>query len=105
MTIPLLFARTMADATWRRGREDGAAPLAVAVLDAGGHVKVVLREDDAGFLRVDIATAKAWGALGMAEPSRQLAMRAAKRPGFHQPGPHQSGPGWSGTWRRFVRRR
>jgi uncharacterized protein GlcG (DUF336 family) len=46
------------------------------VLDIGGHVKVVLREDGAAYLRVEIAIAKAWGALGMGQSSRRLANRA-----------------------------
>lgn len=82
MSLPLSVAKEIAEATLRQGRAEDAAPLAVAVLDTGGHVQVVLREDGAGYLRVDIATAKAWGALGMGEPSRQLAKRARERPEF-----------------------
>ncbi|MBO0875239.1 MAG: heme-binding protein [Pseudonocardia sp.] len=82
MSFPLSVAKEIAEATLRQGRAEEAAPLAVAVLDTGGHVQVVLREDGAGYLRVDIATAKAWGALGMGEPSRQLATRATQRPEF-----------------------
>ena len=41
-------------------------PLAVAVLDSGAHLKALQREDGVSFLRVDIARAKAWGALAMA---------------------------------------
>ena len=49
----------------RKGRETGCAPLAVAVLDAGGHLKCFAREDGAGIIRPQIAIGKAWGALGM----------------------------------------
>lgn len=35
------------------------------VLDAGGHVIVLKREDGAGIMRPDLAIAKAYGALGM----------------------------------------
>jgi uncharacterized protein GlcG (DUF336 family) len=52
------------------------------VLDGGGHPVVLMRSDGAGFLRADIAMAKAWGALGMGEPSAQLAISAKKNPEF-----------------------
>ena len=76
MMLDLAAARSIADGTLQQGRDRNAAPLAVAVLDVGGHVKVVLREDGAAYLRVEIAIAKAWGALGMGQSSRQLADRA-----------------------------
>ncbi len=57
----------------------GAAPLAVVVPDAGGHPVVVKREDGAGILRVEIATAKAYGALGMGMSSRDIAARSGSR--------------------------
>ena len=76
MMLDLATALSIADGTLQQGRDRDAAPLAVAVLDVGGHVKVVLREDGAGYLRVEIAIAKAWGALGMGQSSRRLANRA-----------------------------
>ncbi|MDN5507593.1 MAG: heme-binding protein, partial [Comamonas sp.] len=44
------------------GREIKAAPLTVAVLDAGGHLISLQREDGASLLRPQIAIGKAWGA-------------------------------------------
>lgn len=51
-----------------KGREEGFKPLAVVVLDAGGHVKAFEREDGAAPGRFGIAQGKAYGAvmLGMA---------------------------------------
>jgi uncharacterized protein GlcG (DUF336 family) len=37
----------------------GCKPLTVAVVDAGGCLKVLMREDGSGLLRPDIAFAKA----------------------------------------------
>jgi uncharacterized protein GlcG (DUF336 family) len=54
------------------GRRAKLAPLTVAVLDAGGHLKCFAREDGSGILRGDIAEAKAWGAVGMGFGSRSL---------------------------------
>lgn len=80
--ITLDQARRIAEATLRHGREHDAAPLTVAVLDTGGHVVVLEREDGSGILRPQIATAKAWGALGMGLSSRELGRRAEAVPHF-----------------------
>ena len=82
MTLSLAQADTLADEVFRHARATDAAPLAVVVLDPGGHVVVAKREDGAGILRVEIATAKAYGALGMGMSSRTIAERAEKQPTF-----------------------
>jgi uncharacterized protein GlcG (DUF336 family) len=81
-TFTLEQASTIVDRALARGREIHSPPLTVAVLDAGGHLKILKREDGAGILRPDIATGKAWGALGMGFPTRELARRAALMPMF-----------------------
>lgn len=75
-------AEAIAEATLQRGRDLNAAPLTVAVLDVGGHVVVLKREDGCGHLRPQIAIAKAWGSLGMGFNSRELARRAEHQPLF-----------------------
>lgn len=80
--ISLQQAEAIATETLARGRELNAAPLTVAVLDTGGHLVVLKREDDSGILRPQIATAKAWGALGMGLSSRELGRRAEVQPSF-----------------------
>ena|ERR1019366_884237 len=83
MTIlTLTQACAIIDAAIAEGHKKSFAPLAVAVLDAGGHVIAFKREDGASFLRFDIAYGKAWGALGMGFGTRELAERAAKYPSF-----------------------
>ena len=77
--LGLEAADLIVDTALAEGRRLGLAPLAVAVLDAGGHLIVFKREDRAGILRFDIAFAKAWGALGMGFGTRELANRS---PGF-----------------------
>lgn len=57
-------------------------PLTVAVLDAGGHLVALQRQDDASNLRPQIATAKAAGALALGVSSRQIATMAQERPQF-----------------------
>ena len=78
--ITLHQATTIVEAALRKARETGCAPLAVAVLDDGGHLKAFAREDGAGIIRPQIAVAKAWGALGMGVGSRALARRVAEQP-------------------------
>ena len=81
MAITLAQATTIVQAARKNARETGCAPLAVAVLDDGGHLKAFAREDGAGILRPQIAFGKAWGALGMGLGSRNFARRIAEQPG------------------------
>src|SRR5438132_1582714 len=46
--LSLREATTIVEASLKKGRETSCAPLAVAVLDAGGHLKAFAREDGAG---------------------------------------------------------
>ncbi len=64
------------------GRDANLAPLTVVVLDVGGHVVCLEREDGSGIMRADIAIAKAWGALGMSMSSREIGDRLQDKPTF-----------------------
>jgi len=78
--LSLQQATTIVDAALGKARATSCAPLTVAVLDAGGHLKAFAREDGAGIVRPQIAIAKAWGALGMGVGTRALARRVAEQP-------------------------
>lgn len=80
--LALSTASTIIDVALAEGRARKLAPLAVAVLDAGGHLVAYKREDGAGIVRFDIAFGKAWGSLGMGFGSRELTERGAKNPTF-----------------------
>ncbi|MDA1097608.1 MAG: heme-binding protein [Proteobacteria bacterium] len=80
--LPLHAADRIIDAALVAGRAEDMLPLTVAVLDAGGHLVALKREDGSGILRADIATGKAWGALGMGIPSRTIGERLGQRPAF-----------------------
>jgi len=82
MRLTLDQASAIVDAALARGRGAGFAPLTVAVLDAGGHLLAMKREDRSGIIRFEIAFGKAYGALGMGFGSREIANRAAGNPGF-----------------------
>lgn len=81
--VTLAQADLIANEAIAKGRALNFLPLTVVVLDAGGHVVVTKREDGSGILRVDIATGKAWGTLGMGLGARNLANRAVKNPAFY----------------------
>jgi uncharacterized protein GlcG (DUF336 family) len=80
--VNLEQALTIAQTTLKKGREMNFHPLTVVVLDAGGHMKALLREDHCSILREDIARGKAWGVLGMGFGGREIARRAEKMPAF-----------------------
>ncbi|WP_027896788.1 GlcG/HbpS family heme-binding protein [Zestomonas thermotolerans] len=81
-TLNLETATAIAQRALATGRERRAAPLTAAVLDAGGHLIVLLREDGASLLRPQIAIGKAWGALALGKGSRLIAADAQQRPAF-----------------------
>ncbi|MCW1430945.1 GlcG/HbpS family heme-binding protein [Novosphingobium sp. JCM 18896] len=80
--IQLEQARTVIAAARAHGREHGLKPLTVVVLDAGGHLVAMEREDGSGYGRPQIAQGKAAGALAMGTSSRVLGDMAADRPQF-----------------------
>jgi uncharacterized protein GlcG (DUF336 family) len=65
-----------------RSTESGYKPMAVVVLDDAGHLRSAQRQDGASMLRVDIASGKAWAAIGMGVASRVLTQRAKDLPAF-----------------------
>ena len=79
VAITLSQADAIADEALRLARQHDMQPLTVVVLDAGGHQIVAKREDGCGIMRVQVATAKAYGALGMGISSRELGEHVAGR--------------------------
>src|SRR5579862_5234991 len=75
--VSLSQASTIVDQALAKGRELNLHPLTVVVLDAGGHMVAMKREDKSGILRGEIALGKAWGTLGMGFGGREFARRAA----------------------------
>ena len=81
-TLTLSEADRIVDTALEHGRDRGFAPLTVAVLDPGGHVVALKRDDNSGILRPDIAIGKAWGTLGMGLGNRDLQRRSEQMPAF-----------------------
>lgn len=80
--LTLEAALVIAKAALQAGVDAGRAPLCVVVLDEGGHVLALLRDERASLFRPQIATAKAAGCLGMGFGGRELAKRAQAMPQF-----------------------
>jgi uncharacterized protein GlcG (DUF336 family) len=60
----------------------GFKPMTVVVLDAGGHVVAVEREDGSSMKRFEIGYGKAHGALSLGMGSRSIMGRAEQQPYF-----------------------
>ena len=73
----IICARAIAHA-----HENKIRPLCIVVLDDGGNLKALQRDDGTSLLRPTIAAGKAWGAIGMGESSRHLGQRLKEMPAF-----------------------
>src|SRR6185503_6140411 len=82
ISMALAVAEQIVDGALKAGADAGLLPLTVAVLDVGGHVVLLKRQDGSGNLRADIAIGKAAGALGMGISSRTIRDRLKDRPAF-----------------------
>jgi uncharacterized protein GlcG (DUF336 family) len=80
--LSLALANVIATSALNKGGELGLKPLTVAVLDSGGHLVLLHRQDGSSNLRPKIAIGKAASALALGVSSRKIAEMAAERPSF-----------------------
>jgi uncharacterized protein GlcG (DUF336 family) len=80
--LSLDHANRIIAAALTHGQELGLKPLTVAVLDPGGHLIALQRQDSSSNLRPGIAISKASGALALGVSSRKIGEMAADRPSF-----------------------
>jgi uncharacterized protein GlcG (DUF336 family) len=81
-TLTLAHASQIVSKALEKARAMKIKPVTVVVLDDAGHLKAMQREDGASMFRFDVATGKAWAAVGMGASSRALAGRAKDNPNF-----------------------
>lgn len=81
-SLTLAQANQIIGAALQQARASGYKAMAVVVLDASGQMVAAQRDDGASMFRIDIATGKAWGAVGMGTSSRALGQRAKDNPNF-----------------------
>ncbi len=75
-TLTLEEANTIATTARTEARRLDLAPICVAVLDAAGTTKAIQTEDRVALMRPQIATAKAWGSLGLGFSTRTFTAMA-----------------------------
>lgn len=80
--LDLDTARTIIEGSRAHASSVGLKPLTIVVLDAGGHVVAVEREDGSSMKRFEIGFGKAHGALALGMGSRSLMGRAEQQPSF-----------------------
>lgn len=80
--ISLAKANRIIATSFTKGRELGLKPLAVSVLDAGGHPIAFQKQDGASMMRFEIATGKAYGVLALGVGGRAVNKIASDRPHF-----------------------
>lgn len=78
--LSLAKAKIIVDTAIDKAAELNLKPLGIAVLDAGGHLVAFQRQDGASFLRPQMASGKAFGALALGMGSRKLDAFARDRP-------------------------
>ncbi len=82
MFISLETANQIIAAAFAEGKKLGLKPLTAVLLDEGGNLKSLQKQDGASLMRPDIAIGKAWGALAIGDHSRSLQKMAEERPHF-----------------------
>jgi uncharacterized protein GlcG (DUF336 family) len=82
MSITLEQAREIVAGTRAEAARAGLRPMAVVVLDTGGHMVAAEREDGSSNGRFEIAFGKAHGAIALGVGSRALMARAEQQPYF-----------------------
>lgn len=91
MTLSLSQARTIITGALAAAEEASYKPLTVVVLDAGGHVVAVERQDGASNKRFEVAYGKAHGGISLGMGSRALMVRAEEQPYFIAAATHSVG--------------
>jgi uncharacterized protein GlcG (DUF336 family) len=81
-SVTLEQAEQIVDVALGRAAEAAAPPLTIAVLDAGGHLVILKRQDGSPIMKAEMAVAKGWGTLATGHSGRTLAQRAGERPEF-----------------------
>ena len=80
--LGLETAETIVGAAFKKGTEMEFMPLTVVVLDVGGNIILLKRQDGCGIVRGDVALGKAWGSLGMGIPTGTMGKMFAENQNF-----------------------
>src|ERR1700748_1521033 len=78
--ITLDEAETIIKRTFAEAQTRNAYPLTAVLLDAGGRMKAMMKQDGASLLRFEVSYGKAYAALAMGRESRQVLQKAKDKP-------------------------
>lgn len=84
MPLTLAHAERIIAGVFEKAAADGLKPMTVAVLDAGGHLIALARQDGSSPLRPQVAQGKAHGAVALGMGSRAIFNRAQEQAYFVQ---------------------
>jgi uncharacterized protein GlcG (DUF336 family) len=83
MSISLADANSIITHAMKLGDERKLSPLTVCILDSGGHVVAVQRQDGSSIMRFEISQGKAYAALGLGRSTRFMQeVLSVQWPGF-----------------------
>ena len=82
--ITLDQAMKIINATFAEAKRRNAYPLTAVLLDAGGRMKAMMKQDGASLLRFEVAYGKAYAALALGRSSRMALQKAKDKPLFMQ---------------------
>lgn len=78
--ITLEQANRIIEGALKEARRLELPKVCVSVVDAGGHLLALQREDGCTFLRAQVSPAKAWGAVATGTNSRDICARYERAP-------------------------
>lgn len=80
--ITLREALTIIEGAFARAARLKLKPLTIVVLDAGGRVKAVQKQDGSALMRYEIACGKAFAALALGRSSKLVLQKQREKPVF-----------------------
>jgi uncharacterized protein GlcG (DUF336 family) len=79
-SLSLTQATAIAGCVIAEGRKRDLSPLTVAVVESGGDLQTLQRDDGSDFFHVQIAIGKAWACVGIGVPGRLLGQLGPRAP-------------------------
>ena len=80
--ITLVQANAIIEGAFAKAADLTLKPLTIVVLDAGGRIKAVQKQDGSAMMRFEIAHGKAYASLAMGRSSKLVLEKQAQKPVF-----------------------
>lgn len=81
--LTLKEAQQILEAATNAAITAGYNPMTIVVIDTGGHLIALARQDGASFFRFDVALGKAFAAVSFGLSSREVAAKGRENPNFY----------------------